>query len=147
MGAVGGASLVVSSALEGVAQASRLVAPGGVLGGLRAGARVEGWQIVAISDVRDGAIHVEMEGGGRRFAVEVMRRDPRFAGVAHTAQLELYLRNQGDGARRSDEIDGLGVMALARALSAREAAGARHPSLLTLRERAARFRQYAAVRG
>jgi hypothetical protein len=115
-------------------------------GGLGPGVVVERWRLIAIGDVRDHAMLVEMAtADGSRFFVEVMGRDPAFPGIAHTDQVDLYLCNQGDGASRSHEEHGLGALALARALSAREAAGAQAPQLLTLRQRAARLPRYSPL--
>lgn len=109
--------------------------------------RIDSWQIVSVSEVRDGAILVEMKPtGGAPYQVELMRRDAGNPGIARTAAVELYLCNEGDGNSRSIEAHGLGVMALAKVLSAREAAGAPVPQLLTMQERAAQFPRYAPVR-
>jgi hypothetical protein len=99
------------------------------------GTRVERWTIVEVGTVEGGGVAVSMATeSGERFQVDVLARDDAAPGVARTASLDLYLCNQGDGHKRSDEEQGLGAMALARALE-----GVSVPGLLTLRERSARF--------
>jgi hypothetical protein len=113
-------------------------------GDLWAGARLDRWTVVAVHDASAGGIPVEMAtADGTRFQVDVLRRDDASPGVANTKTLSLYLCNRGDGRRASDEEQGLGALALAHALEAREAAGAAPPRLLTLRERNTRFPQGA----
>ncbi len=113
-------------------------------GELWAGAALDRWRLVAVHDVSAGGVPVEMEtADGRRFQVDVLRRDDALPGLANTRSLSLYLQNRGEGKRASDEEQGLGAMALAHALEAREASGAKVPRLLTLGERNARFPQGA----
>jgi len=108
-------------------------------GELKAGGRIAQWTLVSVGGIEAGAIAVEMATAqGERFVVELLRRDPALPGVAETAQVGLYLRNFGAGRRRSVEEHGLGAMALAQALAAREAAGAPVPPLVRLRDRRVR---------
>ncbi len=74
---------------------------------------------------------------GERFAVEIFRRGADGPPpVATAGSLALYLVNRGDGGSPTPELAGLGVMALARALEARLAAGAPiPPGLVTHRRR------------
>lgn len=104
------------------------------------GATVDAWKIVRVDDVRDGAIPVVMtRDGGASFTVDVLARDDGGPpAVATTTDLALYLVDSGNGHAATPEDQGLATMALAQALAAREAAGARPPMLMTMRERPAR---------
>ena len=120
---------------------ARPLAPMGetaLFGELRAGSRIDRWTIESVRQT-SGAVTVAMRtGDGERFQVDVLRRDDAMPGVARTRSLSLYLVNGGRGRLASIEEHGLGAMALAGWLDAREAAGHASPSLYTLRERAAR---------
>ncbi len=109
-------------------------------GPLREGTVLEGrWTLEAVHAVRTGAIPLVLSRDGKRFAVELLSRTPGGPSpVAHTAIVSVFLSNRGDGALMSDESDGLGAMALGRALERRERAGARPPRLLTHDERRVR---------
>jgi hypothetical protein len=109
------------------------------LGDVREGARVDRWTVVAIHGAPGGAVVVMKTADGELFQVDVLRRDDGAPAVASSRSLGIYLHNAGRGRAASDEEHGLGAMALAAALDAREAAGARPPALLTLAERNARF--------
>ena len=64
--------------------------------------------------------------------------------VGETPACAVFVSNQGDGTRETDQESGLGAMALASALAQREAAGAKPPpTLLTLRERSEKYPQGA----
>ena len=77
---------------------------------------------------------------GKRFKASLFRRDPGGPkGVADTQQLTLYISNQGDGRVSTPEEQGQGLMALAGALTVREAAGAKPPPLSTMKEHRASF--------
>src|SRR5579871_4554419 len=94
-------------------------------GPLASGAQIDRWTIVQVGDSSSGGVPVVMSTrDGARFQVDVLARDDAQPGVAHARGLSVYLCNQGDGRVASDEEQGLGAMALARALEAREAAGA-----------------------
>src|SRR5206468_2044916 len=96
-----------------------------LFGELRAGARLERWTIVDVQRVASGGIAVTMATeDGEPFQVDVLRRDDGAPGVAQTRSLSLYLVNGGNGRVASVEEHGLGAMALAAWLDAREAAGA-----------------------
>ncbi|GAB5549710.1 MAG: hypothetical protein RLO52_21570 [Sandaracinaceae bacterium] len=109
-----------------------------LFGDLR-GRVIEGhWRVEAVHAVRAGAIPVVLSiRTGARFAAEVFRwdaSDPEPIGRAEG--LALYLVNGGDGQTATDEMAGLGVRALGRALDARLAEGASIPQgLSTLGER------------
>lgn len=113
-----------------------------LFGPLREGSAISThWRIESLHAARAGAIPLVMSTiDGRRFAVEVFRGDPQGSQpIARAGSLALHLVNQGDGSSRTDELTGLGVMALARALEARLSAGAPIPNALgTHRERTAR---------
>lgn len=118
-----------------------------LFGDLSDGTALERWRIVRVHDVFRGAIPVELAmPDGARFEVDVLRRDPAGPeGIGHTDDLALYLANGGGGSTATVEEQGLGVMALARALGAREAQGAKAPPLLSLPERTARHPRLNAV--
>lgn len=105
-----------------------------LFGELREGRAIEGhWTIEARYGVRAGAIPVVMSSlDGSRFALEVFRADDGGpAPLARAGALALYLVNRGDGRSSTPEHAGLGVLALARALSARLAEGAPVPAALS----------------
>jgi hypothetical protein len=114
-----------------------------LFGSLRPGARVGRWTVVAIHEVRLGAIPVQLAtADGDTFQVDVHRRDEdplAPSAPANTPSLSLYLVNNGVGSTATHEEHGLGAMALADALAEREAAGAPVPALLTLRQRTAYY--------
>jgi len=75
------------------------------------------WTIVSIHELRHGAIPVVLaDARGRRFQVDVLKRDAADSAVAVAGGVALYLSNRGDGATGTLEEHGLGVMALATAL-------------------------------
>ncbi len=103
------------------------------------------WRIVRVYGVRAGAIPVVLSpsratGEATPFVVEIFRVDPEGARpIAAAGSLALHLSNRGHGDRATDELRGLGVQALARALDRRLEAGARPPEeLLTHAQRRAR---------
>jgi len=111
-----------------------------LFGTLSTGSRLGAYTVAAIYPVKLGGIPVVMEHEGSRFQVDVLRRDD--AGpkpVGETPSLALFLVNKGDGSRPTDELPGLGAMALATALASSEAQGARPPELLSLKERIAKY--------
>jgi hypothetical protein len=89
--------------------------------------------------VRFGAIPIVLAtDDGRRYQVDVLARDDDGPpGVANTEHFSLYVANQGDGEMPTDEEQGLGAIALARALAEHEARAQQLPELLTLRQRMA----------
>ena len=114
---------------ETVAPLGDAVAVGAVLGR---------WTVVAVHPVHFGAVPVVLATeDGQRYQVDVLARDPGGPeGVANTQQLSLFVANHGDGRTATDEEQGLGAMALAEHLRAREVAGWSAPPLLTLHQRA-----------
>jgi len=109
---------------------------------LKAGSKVYDWTIVAIHGVHLGAVPVIMEDKtGDRFQVDVCLKDNASGAphaVASTSRLSFFLANSGDGSTPSDEVHGLGAIALATLLSRRESGGTPE-GLLTLRQRMASF--------
>jgi hypothetical protein len=111
-----------------------------LFGDIGPGATFGECRIAEIHPVELGAISVVLTHGANAFQVDVLKRDaqgPR--PVAETKSLAFFMANQGRGNRRTDEAQGLAVMALADALARREEQGAAAPSLLTLRQRGAQF--------
>jgi hypothetical protein len=112
-----------------------------LLAPLKPGAQVYDWTVVAIHDVSMGAVPVILaDKSGSKFQVDILRRDtkkgaPRSVADAHG--LSLFLANNGNGQKASDESKGLGVVALATVLSRR--ANKAPAGLLTWRERVALF--------
>lgn len=92
-------------------------------------------RVVTIHPVTYGALPVVLETQrGERFQVDVLARDPEGPqGVGNTEHYSVYVSNRGDGGTSTDEAQGLGAMALARALEAESAA---LPELMTMRARA-----------
>lgn len=98
------------------------------------------WRIESVNAIRGGAIPVVMSTiYGGRFAVEIFRADADGPSpIGRARGLALHLVNEGDGASRTNELQGLGVMALGRALDEQLAAGASLPGgLETYRDRMA----------
>ena len=75
---------------------------------------------------------------GDLFVVEAHLHDPATPGIARAGSLDVFLVNDGDGTTPTDEARGLGAMALASVLAAREKAGAAIPPVVTITERWAR---------
>jgi hypothetical protein len=138
-----GAGVALVGAAFGVqAWTSRGRAPAAPLGdALAAGAILGRWTVVAVHPVHFGAVPVVLATAeGLRYQVDVLARDPNGpAGVADTDRLSLFVANHGDGRTATEEEQGLGVMALAEHLRAREQAGWTAPALLTLEQRAAQY--------
>lgn len=111
-----------------------------LLGGIEPGTRIGPWQVAAVYDVHCGAIPVVLKtSNGEHFQVDILKHDSKSArnGIASTRHLTFFLANRGDGRTATDERQGVGVMALARAISLRESS--EEPErLLTHRERASR---------
>lgn len=111
-----------------------------LLGDIAPGSRLDRWSVVAVYDVVLGAIPVVLAtADGTRFQVDVVRRDPAVPGLADTRHLSVLLSNHGDGAAPTVEEQGLGAMALAAALAAREESAPAVAGLLTRDERQQRF--------
>jgi hypothetical protein len=103
---------------------------------LRPGVCVGPCTVSRVLPVENGALPIELvDPAGERFVVEVHRFDERAPGIARAGSLAVYLRNGGTGATRSDETHGLGAMALASLLEAREQAGKPVPRLASILER------------
>lgn len=104
-----------------------------LFGSLRPGTLLEGhWRIERLHGLRAGAIPVVLSArDGSRFAAEVFRADADGpTPVGDAGPLALYLVNRGDGDAATDEVAGLGVQALARALRGRLDEGAEVPDAL-----------------
>jgi len=100
---------------------------------LPAGTPLGPCKLSRVLQVERGSLPVVLEDPrGQTFVVEVHRHDPRAPGVARAGSLDVYLRNGGDGATRTDESHGLGAMALADLLAARERAGRPVPRLSSI---------------
>lgn len=135
-----------------------------LFGDLAPGALVGGHTIVSVHAPVGGAIPVVLRTAeGKTFQLDVLRRSegtsassipgtsPRLAGadshfddersVATSKHFAVSVCNGGDGGHATDEEQAHAAIALADVLARNEARGARPPSsLLTLREREARFR-------
>lgn len=113
-----------------------------LFGGLTPGGRLGRWTVESIHQVHLGAIPVVLRTPtGTRFQVDVLRRDTAEGapqGVANTRGFSVFLANNGRGQSTTSEEQGLGAMALGAWISRHEGR-ASAPSLLTLRQRAARF--------
>ncbi len=115
--------------------------PWWMLAPLVPGARVATSRLLQVYPERTGAVTVELAANdGHRFRVDICRRDPAAdapAPVARTRHYDLFLANGGQGDKRTSREEGLAVYGLAHLLRKNEAH--RTASLLTLRERWARF--------
>lgn len=112
---------------------SELLAP------LMVGSTVAGCTLSAIGDVSQGALGLLLtDRSGGRFGIEICARDensPR--SPAETANFQLYVVNEGDGALPTTEEHGLAAMAIAAFIRKNEASvdGA---GFLTLEQRLSR---------
>jgi hypothetical protein len=110
--------------------------------GIEAGAMFGTCRVTRVGKVELGTVSVRLEDqAGRPFTVDLLRHDPATPGIARAGSLDAFVSNDGDGVLATNEEHGLAAMAIAKHLSAREAAGVSLPSLLTLRERAERRRR------
>ena len=105
------------------------------------GVRIDRWTVARVAGLHLGAVAVVLEAAdGDRYQVDVLARDASGpAGVGNTRSLSVFVANRGDGSVATAEEHGLGAMALASVLAAREARGAKPPTLLTF---AARLSQH-----
>lgn len=95
------------------------------LGPLAEGAAFEGFRITRVDPLRDGRLTVQVG----TWSIDVHARDDHAPKpLAETAQVALYLR--GSGATSAEAL--AACTALAKALSLREAAGAKAPALSPL---------------
>jgi hypothetical protein len=136
-GALAGATLLGAGDANAAGRGRGGAAHGGApFPDLAPGTRLGPCTLVRVQPLeRGGAPVVLRDPHGRDFVVEVHRHDPRAPGVARAGSLAVYVRNGGDGATRTDETHGLGAMALAARLEARERAGGRVPRLASIVER------------
>jgi hypothetical protein len=131
-GAIAAATAITSAprlaAADGIhAEATTTFEPGLQLGPCR---------LVKVLPVELGALPFELEDpSGNRFVVEVHRRDTSVQGIQAAGAHDVFLRNGGSGSTPTDETHGLGAMALASLIAAREAAGRPIPQLSTIVER------------
>ena len=134
-----GAGLVVTRRAAGALQPKKWRAAAPVDAGLSPGMQLGGCTLEEIQAPRMGALPLILSTAeGTRFQIDVMRRaagGPE--GVANTASLALFIHNGGVGHSPTAEAEGLGAMALASFLAARDEALA--ASLLTFDQRRGRF--------
>ena len=131
LGAVGAAGALGVEA-PAFARGAALVDP------IAVGARFGRWKVVAIHEVEEGALRVDVSGeDGHVFVIEILARDPSPLAPqppAATEGLALYVRNGGDGWSPTVEEQGLAAMALAQVLAS-QGKGAAVSGLLTHGER------------
>jgi|HubBroStandDraft_5_1064220.scaffolds.fasta_scaffold260063_1 hypothetical protein len=131
LGAIGAAGALVGET-PAFARGAALVDP------IAVGSRFGRWRVVAIHDVEEGALRVEVAGNDDHvFMIEILARDPSPMAPqppAATEGLALYVRNGGDGWLPTVEEQGLAAMALAHFLAS-QGKGAAIPGLLTHGER------------
>jgi hypothetical protein len=108
-------------------------------GEMQLGTPVGRCTLVAIRPVTDGRVPVVLRApDGHEFLIEVLRHDPEAPGIAHAGRLGVYLHNGGSGTKETHEEEGLGAMAFAELLAAREERGLATPRLATIRDRSLR---------
>jgi hypothetical protein len=109
-----------------------------LLAPLQAGSKLGSWTVDAISAVHAGAITVRLrDASGGLFCVDICARDAAVgakAGPARTARYDLFLANEGDGDRPTNEDHGRAAMALAEIIRTNEH-GVQLQGMLTLRDR------------
>lgn len=77
-----------------------------------------GWRLESLSDLRRGALVLALRhDGGRRAELHLCRRGHEPRGIAHTAELDLVLMNDGDGTVHTDESLGRVIKTLARLIA------------------------------
>ncbi len=112
---VAGAAVVAAGAraLQGSSDAAEL-------------ASVGDWHVAEVGAVDRGALPflLENRNSGERLRVEACRRGARLEPVARSAEFDLFLANQGDGAAQTTRTHQIVARALARRL---DADGARAP--------------------
>jgi hypothetical protein len=93
-------------------------------------------RLVHVLPVERGALpFVLADPSGVRFVVELHVHDPSVRSLARAGSYDVFLRNGGTGDTPTDEAHGLGAMALAAVVAAREASGRPIPPLATIVER------------
>ena len=98
------------------------------------------YRVTTVGALERGGVPVHLSvDGGEPFRVDVLRADPSDTrGIGVSSSVAVYLRNGGDGHTETNEVMGLGAMALAEELARRESAGQKPPAeLLTMGERVA----------
>jgi hypothetical protein len=111
-----------------------------LLGPVRAGTTVGAWTVAAVYSLRFGAIPLLLTSGPSRIQVDLLRRDPVGPnGVADAGPVTICLANGGNGRSPTPEDHALLGRALAAMLEPAAQRAAVPPSLLTIRDRAARF--------
>jgi hypothetical protein len=97
------------------------------------------WSIQKVQAPTLGAIPVVMRTpAGESFQVDVLARDSHCPGIADTKHFSLFVANNGNGSKSTDELQARGAKILAHHLSRTERSGTPLPSLLTLVERSSR---------
>jgi hypothetical protein len=97
------------------------------------------WSIQKVQAPVFGAIPVVMRTpAGESFQVDVLARDSSQPGIADTRHFSLFVANNGNGSKSTDELQARGAKMLAHHLSRTERSGTPLPSLLTLVERSSR---------
>ena len=98
--------------------------PWELLAPLAAGTYVgSGWRVKALSAVKQGAAVLSLVHlSGEVAEIHVCRRSGLPSGLAHTAHLDLYLMNDGDGERPTPEGVGRAVKTVALRVARRERA-------------------------
>jgi hypothetical protein len=94
------------------------------------------WSIQKVQAPMLGAIPVVMRTpAGESFQVDVLARDAALPGIADTKHFSLFVANNGNGSKSTDELQARGAKILAHHLSRTERSGTPLPSLLTLAQR------------
>jgi hypothetical protein len=97
------------------------------------------WSIQKVQAPMLGAIPVVMRSpAGESFQVDVLARDSSLPGIADTKHFSLFVANNGNGSKSTDELQARGAKILAHHLSRTERSGTPLPSLLTLAQRSSR---------
>lgn len=98
---------------------------------------VGAWKIEQVQLPRLGSIAVVMRTPkGDAFQLDVLRRDGATAGVADTKNFSVFVSNNGDGSRATDEWQARGAKVLAHHMRRTERSGAPLPKLMSFSERA-----------
>jgi hypothetical protein len=111
-----------------------------LLGPLRAGTVLGAWTVAAVYGPRFGAIPLLLTSSQDRIQIDLLRHDPAGPnGVADAGPLTVCLANGGNGQSPTPEDHALLGRALAAAIEPSARGAAVPTSLLTIRDRAARF--------
>ncbi len=137
--AASAAAVAVATTTNPATAATESSGPAGSPGDFAPGMALGPCRLVRVLRVDQGALPFVLAdahgSGGTEFVVELHLHDPGVTPLARAGSYDVFLRNGGTGRTPTVEAHGLGAMALASLVAAREAAGRPIPELATIVER------------